>query len=301
MNEAMAYHETDIKIRYEGQTNQIDANTFLVSLFGLTGTINEINRELNQLHGQDKKIQINIQGFSQGSFIVHLAIIDTLKDQLKSIFSGSHVSYTKELIETLVAILSLFKLKKEKPIKIEKLGSDTNITYQSGAQMTVTNITYNIYTKNESIGASVASAFQGLSEDAAVEGLEVIQNEESIFHASRQDFSVITTPAENQPETDNRKIETDANARLTVVRVSFEESLKWEFLYHGNKISARLVDPAFQAGINNGAPFRKGDVFTAELAITKIFDPTLNEFLNKSYEVKLVTKHIPRPTQEKLL
>ena len=84
---------------------------------------------------------------------------------------------------------------------------------------------------------------------------------------------------------------------LNIVRLSFDKSLKWEFYYDGNKITAKINDADFIDKIDSGESFAKGDSLEVELEILKEFDQTVNTYINKSYKINKIIRHIPRPIQ----
>ena len=89
-------------------------------------------------------------------------------------------------------------------------------------------------------------------------------------------------------------------ASVNIVRLSFEESLKWDFYYKGNKISAKIADPKFYDLIDQGEQFAKGDILEVDLQINQIFDASVNTFINKSYQINRILRHIKRNEQQKL-
>jgi hypothetical protein len=70
---------------------------------------------------------------------------------------------------------------------------------------------------------------------------------------------------------DDERISTIA-AKLNIVKVSFDHKLKWEFIFKGNKISAKSDDPVFQERIDKGESYAKGDVLEVELAIKQKYE-----------------------------
>ena len=87
---------------------------------------------------------------------------------------------------------------------------------------------------------------------------------------------------------------------LNIVRLSFDKSQKWEFYYDGNKITAKINDVDFLLKIDSGETFAKGDSLEVELEILQEFDQTVNTYVNKSYKINRIIRHIPRPPQGKL-
>lgn len=85
---------------------------------------------------------------------------------------------------------------------------------------------------------------------------------------------------------------------LTIVKVSFVRTLKWEFLLDGNRIGATINDRSFLDAIDNREKaFSKGDLLDVDLRIRQELDPDLGLFENRGYEVMAVHDHIQVPIQ----
>ena len=89
-------------------------------------------------------------------------------------------------------------------------------------------------------------------------------------------------------------------ATVNIVRVSFEENLKWDFYYRGIKISAKIADPNFYELIDKGEAFAKGDILEIELQINQRFEEGVNTYVTKSYQVNKIVRHLSRNEQQKL-
>jgi hypothetical protein len=74
--------------------------------------------------------------------------------------------------------------------------------------------------------------------------------------------------------------------------------LKWEFYYRGNRIAAKIKDPDFQKTVDKGESFAKGDTLEVELQVTQKWDESVNTFINKSYQVNKIIRHILRDRQQ---
>jgi hypothetical protein len=61
-----------------------------------------------------------------------------------------------------------------------------------------------------------------------------------------------------------------------------------------------MRDKEFQSRVERGQAFSKGDILAATLVIHQKLDPTLNTYVNKSYDIVMVSAHIPRSEQPKL-
>ena len=78
---------TDFKIRFDGEQNQIDANTLINSLIHTTSIIQELNRNLES----GKKIDVKIKALEKGSFLVHIDIIETSLQSLKTLLTKENI------------------------------------------------------------------------------------------------------------------------------------------------------------------------------------------------------------------
>ncbi len=90
------------------------------------------------------------------------------------------------------------------------------------------------------------------------------------------------------------------NASLTVVKILFEENKKWDFVYNGNKISARITDAFFNDKIDKSEiRFAKGDRLVGDLVIQQTWDEEYRAWVNKSYAITTIREFYQAPTQEK--
>ena len=137
-----------------------------------------------------------------------------------------------------------------------------------------------------------------MSEDQAIEKFELYDdNNELVFESNKCDFDSIAYPAV-LPEEDTKKSEEEAT--LTIFKVVFEKGYKWAFVYRGIKISASITDESFFQKIDEGVKFSKGDRLLVDLEIIKVFDKTIQAYVNKEYKIVKVTQHVPRGNQTKL-
>ena len=157
---------------------------------------------------------------------------------------------------------------------------------------------FNIYENNPVVKDAISQNFEALNEDPAITGFEITDKEENaIVRVDKSEFSEMALQSEDINK-DERKL-TQA-AILNIVRLSFEENLKWDFYYKGNKISARIADPNFYDLIDKGEAFAKGDTLEVELQINQKFDESVNTYVNKFYQVNKIIRHLSRNEQQKI-
>jgi len=143
----------------------------------------------------------------------------------------------------------------------------------------------------------LAQNFDAINNDPSITGFEITDKDEKpIIRVEKEEFSNLSLKSDEIA--DDERIIKEA-ATLNIVRLSFEESLKWEFYYKGNKISAKIKDPNFYELINKGESFAKGDIWEVELQINQKWEGSVNTFINKSYHINKIIRHILRDEQQK--
>ena len=285
----------NFKIKFDGQTHQVDAQVLISSLVHTTTIIQELNRHLDS----GKKIEIKVKALEKGSFLIHLELLETALESLKTMFTKENIIVVSALITGLVALIQLKKHLKGKPPKeVKSENSTTIIINGDGNHLSIDSNIYQIYNNNIVINDALSQNFDTIDQDPAISAFEITDNKEKPYvRVERSDFKDLSQKTEIIDENKKTSI---VNARLNIVRLSFEEGLKWDFYYHGNKISAKIADPNFQEPIDNGESFAKGDILEVELQINQIYDDTVNTYINKSYQVNRIIHHYNRDEQQKI-
>ena len=182
---------------------------------------------------------------------------------------------------------------------LEKIGRDAvdNFKHQSDLLRNFNDFYFGSQTAQD----NVSKTFQAIQEEGGIDAFEITERDgKSLFGAERQWFEKMSELTTAKP-TESKTI-VDSAAELFVFKVVFHNRYKWEFYYQGNKITASLEDQAFfQKVINGEIPFRNGDSLVAELEIEKVFDETVNTFVNRRYRILKIGEHKPRSQQSNLL
>lgn len=286
---------TDFKIRFDGEQNQIDANTLINSLIHTTSIIQELNRNLES----GKKIDVKIKALEKGSFLVHIDLIETSLQNLKTLLTKENIEIGAAIIAGLVGLIEIKKFLKGKKAKSKTEDAGKVIIENvDGNVLQVENFTFNIYENNTIIRDALSQNFETLENDPSISSFEITDNEEiPLVKVDKDEFHDLAIKSEQI--SDDERIITEA-ATLNIVRLSFDEKLKWEFYFKGNKISARIDDQNFYKLIEKGESFAKGDTLEVEFEIRQKFDSSVNTFINKSYAVKRILRHIKRDEQSKI-
>jgi hypothetical protein len=293
----MEINSNNFKIKFDGQAHQVDAQVLISSLIHTTTVIQELNKCLDT----GKKIEIKVNALEKGSFLIHIELLETTLEAFKTIFTKENITVVSSIIAGLVGLIQIKKHLKGKPpkeIKTEK--NKTIIKNSDNSQLYINSNIYNIYESNTVIDDALSQNFDIVDNDSAITAFEITDDKEKPYvRVERDDFKDLSQKTEIIDEDNKTKI-IIKNTRLNIVRLSFEEGLKWDFYYIGNKISAKITDPNFQKLIDDGKSFAKGDILEVELHINQIFDNSVNTYINKSYQVSRIIQHYSRENQHNI-
>ena len=287
--------DNDFKIKFDGQQHQVDAQILISSLIHTTTVIQELNTYFNT----GKRIEIKVNALEKGSFLIHIELLETALDHLKNLLTKENLLFASGIISGLVGLIQIKKhLRGKKPKEIKNDGSTTIIINQNNEILNISSDIYNIYETNSVVNDALSQNFDVLDNDPAITAFEITDKREKPYvRVDRADFKDLSLKSEEID--DNRKSIIELT-RLNIVRLSFEENLKWDFYYRGNKISARICDPNFFELIDKGEAFAKGDTLEVELQINQIFEESVNTFINKSYQINRIINHYKRTEQKKI-
>ena len=284
--------ETSFKIKFDGQQHQIDANVLINSLIHTSSIIQEINTYLNA----GKKIKIDIKATEKGSFVIHLELVETVYQVIKDIFTKENIEVAAAIITIFTGIIGVKKfLKGRKPKRVKESGDEIVIENENGQIYNVSCNVFNVY-QNKVVQEALSKNFEAINEDSAITGFGILDEKDNILEfVEKDDFKIMSEMPEAVDHGDRQNV--NNNAKLHIIRASFDGSLKWDFLYLGNKISAKVNDTDFYELIDRGEAFAKGDVLDVDLQISQKFDETINAYYNNSYQVIKINEHIPRGKQ----
>lgn len=287
--------DTDFKIKFDGEKHQIDANLLVNNLIHTTSIIQEINRNFDS----GKKIDIQIKALEKGSFLIHIDLIESAFDNLKNLLTRDNIELAGSVIGAFVGLIELKKFLKGKEGKsIEKSGNKVKITNQDGQVLYVENFVQNIYNNNTIVKDALSQSFETLENDNSITGYEITdRNNKTLVRVDREEFEYISVKSEELLEGEKNIV---VAGRLNIIRISFDDKLKSDFYFKGNKISAKINDVDFYKRVDKGESFAKGDVLEVELEIKQVFETSVNTFVNKSYKIKRIINHILRNEQSKL-
>lgn len=285
---------SEFKLKFDGEINQIDADVLVNSLIHTTNVIQEINRLIDS----GKRIEIKVKAPEKGSFLIQINLIESVIESLKGLFTTENITVTASIVTILLGAIKIKKfLKGGKPKEIKENDGITVVINQEMNEFRIESNIYNIYDKSQVIKDSLAQNFESIQNDPSITAYEITDiNEKPLVRIERGEFDTMAIKSEELSE--GERIITEA-ATLNIVRLSFEGALKWDFYFRGNKISAKIKDNNFYKLIDKGESFAKGDVLEVELQIIQKWDESVNTFVNKTYQVMRILRHLPRNEQQK--
>lgn len=278
-----------MKITFEGQTHQIDANTLINVLLHYQNVVNEANRELS---GGAKNIELKINALEKGSFVIDVSVVESA---IKHLFSGESVAYLASLYAVVDGTHKLYKWFKGKPVKTEQ-DKEKAKTIIGNTEFNVTINVYNQPPVREAVSKSIETA----DADINVEGISIDCGEKEPTVFKKEDFKdYIYTDFDEENIIPNEQEEI-VDAVLTIIALNFEPGSRWQFIYNGFKIPMIVKDDALMKKINEGERFGKGDAIRVKMKIVKRYNPTYKAYENKSYKIVEFMEHIEAPKQPDL-
>lgn len=286
--------DTDFKIKFDGEQHQIDANLLVNNLIHTTSIIQELNRNLDS----GKKVEVKIKALEKGSFLIHIDLVESVFDLAKNLLTKENIVFGGVIITALVDLIAIkVHLKGKEPKSKEFSGGKVKIENEKGDILYIDNFVQNIYENNTIVRDALSQSFETLENDNSITGYEITdKNEKPLIRVDRDEFEYLSQKSEEVLEGEKNIV---VAATLNIIRISFDDKLKSDFYFKGNKISVKIKDPDFQKRIDNGESFAKGDILEVELEIKQKFDKSVNTFINKSYKINRITNHILRNEQSK--
>ena len=286
----------DFKIKFDGDTHQIDANTLINSLLHFTNITQEVNKEL----GTDRKIEIKVNALKEGSFLVHIILQSSIIEAVGNMFTKENLEIAGSIVTVVGGLYGAAKfLKGKEPKVLESNDNSVKIENTQGDVTYIDNRVFKIYQNNKTVRESISQEFETLDNDQNVTGFELLDKQDKpIVQIPKEDFAAIASVDDNRVMPDERVI--TKQGKLFISSLSFDINTKWSFYYEGNKFTAKINDDEFVKLIDSGEKFAKGDTLDAEFEIKQEYYEPANTYVNKSYKIIRIIKHNPRNEQGKL-
>lgn len=277
----------DFKIVFASEKHEVDIETLIGCLMHTSNIIQEVNRIL----GTEKKIEVKIKALEQGSFEIHIELIEKLLD---SIFSKDNINISAEIISVVAGLYGFVKWLKSKIKKAEKVDDGVEVTLENGDKTTININVYNTFNESKIVRESIAKQISALDKNKDISGFRFESNETNVYISDEEFSSVVKTISSLNSEAKEPIKDILENRKILIIRPSFDKDLKWDFVFDGQKISAKMNDEAMIKVIDNGEQFAKGDYMLVDIEVTKFYDNDLGVHLitKDSYKILRYKEHI---------
>lgn len=271
-----------MKIIFNGDTGQIDANTLIAAL----GHYQFIMEAANKEFGGDKTVELKVNAIEKGSFVIDIEVVENF---LSSLFSSRSVEYAAALVTVISGVYGAYRILKGKAAKTEeqknaiRVEGDNNVV----VQQSIVNI-YNQIPVREAISKTIEAA----EKDDSVDGLTIEGKGEAVHFPKEEFREYIHRSFDSDEMLPPDKIIYD-RAILTIISMSFESGFLWQFMYNGFKIAIRVKDGPLMRIISEGERFGKGDALEVELEIVQKYNPSYRAYENVRYKINEFIRHIP--------
>ena len=283
-----------MKIKFEGQTHQIDANTLINVLIHYQNIITIANRELG---GAEKQVSVRINAIQKGSFVVDIDLAQNLVQQL---FSKEGTEYVASLVTVTEAVFNMYKRFKGRPVKSDKEKEEAKQIVNQYGENNYNNCIVNVY----NIGATreaISKSIETANNDICVDGISVQGVSKEPVRFEREHFDeYIYNGFDKEVEGGQERVIYDENATLVIMALGFEKGDRWQFFYDDKKIYISNRDETLLKLINNGARFGKGDALRVKLRKNQRLLRGIGVFQTYSYKIEEFYEHIMAPVQGSL-
>ena len=283
-----------MKIKFEGQTHQIDANTLINVMIHYQNIVTIANRELG---GAEKQVSIRINAIEKGSFVIDIELVQNIVQQL---FSKEGAGYVASLVTITEGVFNMYKRFKGRPVKTEKEKKEAQELVLQYGQNNYNNCivqVYNIGATREAISKSIETA----SNDFCVDGLSIQGNSDEPVRFERESFEdYIYNGFEKETDEGRERDVFDENAVLVIMNLGFEKGDRWQFFYDDKKIYIPNKDETLLKLINNGERFGKGDALRVKLRKRQRLIQGIGVYQTYSYKIEEFYEHILAPKQGSL-
>lgn len=285
----------EISVKFGGQVEQVDVNTFTRILLDYSTVLSASCREVDENY----KVDTNIRAVRPGCLIVDMSVVT---DGLGSLFRDPATAL-QTISEAVTVALGFYELKRflgkhGNVSSVEPSGEESSVTAADGSRQTFNIKTMNVYMKCPEASDAVNSSFSVLSDDPSIDSIAMGDKDGNQFSADRDEFPAISTsPSYEGPDVKHVSETCD----LTVVKpyLGVSTKRKWEFIWRGMKMSANIIDEQWMSGIS-GEPFYVGSIMNADVDITMRYDQTNHAYMNKSFTITKV-HNVTRPPEDQKL
>jgi hypothetical protein len=286
-------------VKYDGPalaSHQMDVRELAPALIALSALLEESNRVL---YPDSAEVRVNVNGsFKGGSFGVDLVALQSIKDQIVTIFAGPGATAAANLLAILGGIglvgaagrglIDLIKwLRGRKPTSIRLEGDKT--IFELRLEEEIETFEVDLATGRLYQSRVVRQALAKVVKPLEAEGIDIF----ACGHGERTETVVTKDEVEFfGMAASGADVVSDAVTESILLQIEsavFKDGNKWRFSDGSNSFFAEIADDAFRARIDSGDErFGKGDVLVVDLRrIQSITDTGLKS----EYVIERVRQH----------
>ena len=188
---------SNLKIKYNGHLDQINAETLLISLLNMTQALNYINDYLNELHGSHNILNNKIEAFSRDNLVFDLDLyLERMDDSSKKSKSYG----VNDIIYSFVGLIVLKRfLGIRKPVSIKNINSAEVIIENDRGNTTIINHeTYKLYNSSNILHEKITNFFSALNAEYLIDSIEFKLNNMKFIEVNKNYFSILSEKIDTQ-------------------------------------------------------------------------------------------------------
>ncbi len=285
----------------------MDVHDLAPALLAFADFIIECNKVLTN---NDSAISVKVDAdFQKGSFEIHLELIKTFMQQVQTIFGESRLSLEETLAlmgitgtvgKGLISFVKWIRnrvIERVEPDKDEPNVYNVYVMGDGDNKIQINSKVIELY-QSVSVRQNLEKAVSPLGRDG-IDRFEIRKEEnhrESVVSSvSKDEMEYFKAPDVTEAQINI----SEQTAFVKLVKISFEQNMKWQLILHNEKISADIKDEEFYQKIDHGEiSFAKGDVLRVRMIVKQTMKP--DGSISARYTVMKVEDIIKRPQQVQL-
>jgi hypothetical protein len=286
--------EDSFVIHFGSEFRRINAYTLASTLVGLADAAKLANAQINPGY----EIEVVVEALGQGSF----------RTKIRAIYRGAGNLFSQQNLKAIVlSVIAAFvyerTLAPDQDVVVNV--SDAEVVIEQGdTRIVVPREVHEAKRDVEEVPEfrqKVGQAIQAAEDDPDVAdiGIAPDEDEDPPLKIPRNRFALISQPL---PGNEDRTREVEETTVVRIVRAILQRSRRrWEFVWNGMTISAPVLDNQFYDDFfAHRITIAPGDALEVRLRLRQRLNPEIGFYLNESYEVVEVRRHIPRAEQDNL-
>lgn len=284
-------------VKYDGPalaSHQMDVRELAPALIALSALLEESNRVL---YPDSAEVRVNVNGsFKGGSFGVDLVALQSIKDQIVSIFAGPGATAAANLFAILsgigilgagglIGVIKWLRGRKPTSIRLEDDKTVFELRLEEEVQTFEVDLAAGRLYQSRVVRQALAKVVKPLE----AEGIDVFacgRDDRTETVVTKDEVEFFAMAASGADVVSDVLME---SVLLQIESAVFKDGNKWRFGDGSNSFFAEIADEAFRARIDSGDErFGKGDVLVVDLRRVQSITDT---GLKSEYVIERVLQH----------